>query len=289
MQDDKTPRSADPQTGKRSRELPASTLWLRNNDEGTPGEPVENDPANSRDKPEGAQGKPVPVAANEDGKSAEVGPMPAVKAEAAQSEPAKTVPANTGAVKQKPQVAQPTSAAHVTALADSTPLALSTQVTEQATAASAAPRVPDLPGTKYADERPHDVSGRTTPDRQTVANDREAVTGIARGDSGFFAWPSTAGEPRLIERPFFTTERPLLTPLLGAAALVGLVLAAWSYTALEDTRAQLTSITNAKAAVDQSLADAQRRLEAAEKAIADVQTALGKPTGAALKAAPPKP
>lgn len=280
MQDDKNPRNADPQTGKRSRELPDSTLWLRDKDEEAPSGRVERDPTNSRDKSAGAQDQPAPVAANEDGKSSKVGATTPVKADAAQFDAAKIEPTDTGAT-QKPQEAQPTSAAHVTTGAQST------QATEPP---SAAPRVPDRPVVaKSVDERPRAVSNGTMPVQQTVVNGRDEATGIARDESGFAAWPTTADEPRLIERPFFTTERPLLTPLLGAAALVGLVLAAWSFTALEETRAQLTSITAEKTAVDQSLADAQRRLEATEKAIADVQTALGKPTGAAAKAAPPKP
>ncbi len=66
----------------------------------------------------------------------------------------------------------------------------------------------------------------------------------------------------------------LRTPLLAIAATVGLLAAAWSYTALEETRAQLTVVTEAKASVDRQLADAQSRLSAAETAVANVKAAL---------------
>lgn len=79
----------------------------------------------------------------------------------------------------------------------------------------------------------------------------------------------------------------LKTPLLAIAAAVGLLAAAWNYTALVDTRAQLSAVTEAKATVDRQLADAQSRLSAAETAVANVKAALtAAPASTAAPAAP---
>lgn len=77
----------------------------------------------------------------------------------------------------------------------------------------------------------------------------------------------------------------LKSPLLALTALVSVLGAAWNYTTLENTRVQLTAVSNAKASVEMSLAEAQGRLAAAEKAVADVKAALtALPAAAAAKA-----
>lgn len=71
----------------------------------------------------------------------------------------------------------------------------------------------------------------------------------------------------------------LTKPLLAIAAGASLLMAGWNYSSLEDARAQLTSMTEAKAAVERSLAEAQGRLAAAEKAVASVNAALSPKSG----------
>jgi hypothetical protein len=66
----------------------------------------------------------------------------------------------------------------------------------------------------------------------------------------------------------------VMMPFLAVAAGLSALAAVWSYTTLEETRGQLASMTEAKASVDRSLADARGRLSAAEKAVADVKAAL---------------
>ena len=66
----------------------------------------------------------------------------------------------------------------------------------------------------------------------------------------------------------------LKSPLLAITAAVAVAAAVWSYSGLEDARAQLASVTEAKASVERSLAEARGRLTAAEKAVADVKAAL---------------
>lgn len=72
----------------------------------------------------------------------------------------------------------------------------------------------------------------------------------------------------------------LTKPLLAIAAGASLLMAGWNYSSLEDARAQLTSISEAKASVERSLAEAQGRLAAAEKAVASVNAALSPKAGA---------
>lgn len=107
-----------------------------------------------------------------------------------------------------------------------------------------------------------------------------------------------ANEPAVSSSDLITTfdsPRPrdmLTTPLLAIGFAVALLAAGWSYTSLEATRAELASITQSKASVDRQLGDAQARLSAAEKAVADVKAALNstpsaaKPAEAATKIAP---
>ncbi len=82
------------------------------------------------------------------------------------------------------------------------------------------------------------------------------------------------------------TLESLKTPLLALAAAGGLLLAFWNYSALEAARAELGTVSAAKATVDKALSDAQSRLTAAEKAVADVKAALSATPLAASPAAP---
>lgn len=82
----------------------------------------------------------------------------------------------------------------------------------------------------------------------------------------------------------------LTTPLLAMITAVAVLAAAWSYSSLEGTRAQLTAAIEAKAAVDRALADAQGRLSAAENALAGVKAALtSSPAGVKKAPAPVAP
>jgi hypothetical protein len=91
-------------------------------------------------------------------------------------------------------------------------------------------------------------------------------------------------QPRSVSPPP-TMPVSMKMPLLAIAAGGSMLAAIWSYTTLDDTRSQLTTMTEAKATVDRSLADARARLLAAEKAVADVKAAL---TTAPAVVAPPK-
>lgn len=74
------------------------------------------------------------------------------------------------------------------------------------------------------------------------------------------------------------------SPLLAITATVAGVAALWSYTSLEDTRAQLANVSSAKASLERSLADAQSKLAVAEKTVADVKAAIAAATAAPAKA-----
>lgn len=235
MQDDSSLRRSDKHKPKPSRELPSSTLWLRDEAAST-GERGLSEATNSE---RGAD----PPSPNKDVQSADA-PTQLLE-EAGAPKPGATDPQ---------QVASPQP----------------TLTYEEAE---------DRPDTTwFANERVGD--GVDTDDRREAV---QSATSIARDESGFQAWPSTASEAPL-------NGRNLLTLVLGIAALIGLLFGAWNYTVLESTRAQLSSVTEAKAALDRSLADAQGRLAAAEKAFADVKSALGSPAPAAgTKVTSPKP
>lgn len=74
------------------------------------------------------------------------------------------------------------------------------------------------------------------------------------------------------------------SPLLAMAAAVAGVAALWSYTSLEDARAQLANVSSAKVSLERSLADAQSKLAVAEKTVADVKAAITAATAAPAKA-----
>lgn len=82
-------------------------------------------------------------------------------------------------------------------------------------------------------------------------------------------------------RPIDPPSKLLQAPLLTIAAACAGVAAMWSYSALEDTRAQLANVSNAKAAVEQALADAKSKLAVAEKTVADVKSAIAAATAPA--------
>lgn len=93
---------------------------------------------------------------------------------------------------------------------------------------------------------------------------------------------STAPAVRAYEPPgVLETAR---SPLLAIAAAVAGVAAMWSYSSLEDTRAQLANVSSAKASLERSLADAQSKLAVAEKTVADVKAAIAAATAAPAKA-----
>lgn len=103
--------------------------------------------------------------------------------------------------------------------------------------------------------------------------------------------PKISYSPAMTEPP--TTYELIKTPMLAIAAAVSLVVAGWSYSSLEQTRADLNAMTEAKASVDKALADAKSRLTNAEKAVAAVKAALTSvpvvaATGAAATAAEPQ-
>jgi hypothetical protein len=96
--------------------------------------------------------------------------------------------------------------------------------------------------------------------------------------------PELPSTPRAAATP--TTLERLKLPLLAIVAAGSMLVAGLSYAALEEARTQLASMSDAKASTDRALADAQSRLSAAEKAVADVKAALTMPPSAA---APKKP
>lgn len=83
-----------------------------------------------------------------------------------------------------------------------------------------------------------------------------------------------------------TTWDFLKTPLLTMTALACLLVAAWSYANLRDTREQLSSATEARVSVEKALADVQARLAAEEKAVADFKAALAATPALALEKQP---
>ena len=93
---------------------------------------------------------------------------------------------------------------------------------------------------------------------------------------------SAATTPRAYEPP--TVMQTAKSPLLAITAACASVAALWSYTTLEDTRAQLANVTSAKATLERSLSEAQSKLTAAEKTVADVKAAIGAATAAPAKA-----
>lgn len=64
------------------------------------------------------------------------------------------------------------------------------------------------------------------------------------------------------------------TFIMIVATIASLLVAAWSYAALQDVRGQLTSATSAKASAEQALAESQSRLTTAEKSLTDSQSRL---------------
>ncbi|MBS0251137.1 MAG: hypothetical protein JSR78_08740, partial [Proteobacteria bacterium] len=64
------------------------------------------------------------------------------------------------------------------------------------------------------------------------------------------------------------------TFIMIVATIASLLIAAWSYAALQDVRGQLTTATSAKASAEQALAASQSRLTTAEKSLADSQSRL---------------
>lgn len=80
----------------------------------------------------------------------------------------------------------------------------------------------------------------------------------------------------------------LNTPLLASAAALATLVAGWSYTSLESTRAELKAMTDAKTAAERALVEAQSRLTNAEKAVAAVKAALTSVPAVAVPAAAAK-
>ena len=81
-----------------------------------------------------------------------------------------------------------------------------------------------------------------------------------------------------------TMWESLKTPLLAVVAVVSLLAAGMSYSTLEETRARLTSMSDAKAAAEKALSEARGKLAAAEKAVGDVKAALSSTPASAAAA-----
>ena len=114
----------------------------------------------------------------------------------------------------------------------------------------------------------------------------------AYNETPYAAEPQAYADTSYAARTTSISDTPTLsglltTPLLAIIAAAAVLAAAWSYSSLEGTRAQLTAATEAKAAVDRALADAQGRLSAAENALAGVKAALTSSPAAAKKAPAP--
>lgn len=109
--------------------------------------------------------------------------------------------------------------------------------------------------TRAGDEKPHDDALDDEAEKPAVYTQHD--------------WTPAAAMP--------SARQPLL--LLTAACAA--VAAIWSYSALENTRAQLNNVTLAKQTLERSLAEAQSRLSVAEKTVADVKAAITAATGAA--------
>ncbi len=93
---------------------------------------------------------------------------------------------------------------------------------------------------------------------------------------------STAPAARAYDPPgVMETAR---SPLLAIAAAVAGVAAVWSYTSLEDARAQLANVSTAKVTLERTLADTQSKLAVAEKTVADIKAVIAAATAAPAKA-----
>lgn len=129
-----------------------------------------------------------------------------------------------------------------------------------------------------APETAETASGETSGDTLTSelsSDDTGTRADVDDPEAATAAAVSTYDPPGVME-----TAR---SPLLAIAAAVAGVAAVWSYTSLEDTRAQLANVSSAKAALERSLADAQSKLAVAEKTVADVKAAIAAATAAPAK------
>jgi hypothetical protein len=91
--------------------------------------------------------------------------------------------------------------------------------------------------------------------------------------------PQTPAPPTMAEH--------LRTPMLAIAATVAALIAAWSYSTLQGTRAELEAMATAKATAEQALVDAKAKLSAVEKALTDINSALSAGAAAAATATTP--
>ena len=142
----------------------------------------------------------------------------------------------------------------------------------------------DLEGSSDAPEAPH---SRETIEALHMEETLESISTLESPDAPpmkqlwgtvYRASPADAPPP----------VRPSLkTPLLAVVAVASLVVAGWNYSTLQETRGKLTAMSDQKASVDRAFAEAQSRLAAAEKAVADVKAALTT-TSSAAAAAPKK-
>jgi hypothetical protein len=266
MQKDPPPRNTEAQKAKRARELPTSTLWLRE----------EADTMSTQSEPAGTEDNAqAPLTAPE--------AIEAAPASVSTSESIAT-PAKADGVPdvQEMQQQAPT---HATA-----------QGQPDADKSANGP-ARDALGVDTQDDRPPEAVTSTAAmardssevdTKMARPNVTKSATAVARDESGFYAWPAADSEtasawPSAAFKKV-SSEQSLVMPLLAAAAVTGLLLAAWNYAALGSARSQISNLTQEKAAVESSLADAQGRLAAAEKAIADVKSALATPVGAKAKA-----
>lgn len=125
-----------------------------------------------------------------------------------------------------------------------------------------------------------DTPNTTDSDSETAERADDAVNTMEKVDDPEAV--STTPAARTYDPP--SVMETAKSPLLAIATACATVAAVWSYTSLEDTRAQLATVTSAKATLERSLAEAQSKLAVAEKTVADVKAAIGAATAAPAKA-----
>ncbi|PPC85071.1 MAG: hypothetical protein CTY31_03545 [Hyphomicrobium sp.] len=147
----------------------------------------------------------------------------------------------------------------------------------------------DAPDSVWMTDARDAIEARTSSDEQKTPLPLEAR---AYNEAPHTSEPQAFVETSYAPRTTAASDAPsmsglLTTPLMAIVTAVAVLAAAWSYSTLETTRAQLTAATEAKAAVDRALADAQGRLSAAENALAGVKAALTSSPAAVKKAPAP--
>lgn len=120
----------------------------------------------------------------------------------------------------------------------------------------------------------------------TTASQDQTDTDATRTD---IADPeATAGHEQSVSRAYEppTVLETARSPLLAITAACAAVAALWSYTSLEDVRAQLATVSTAKTSLERSLADSQSKLAVAERTVADIKAAIAGAATPAKAASP---